>query len=247
MKHWSATTWVLMIVGGILLLVGIDVGRQVLVNTSGGVTAPDAEVPAEGKTPEFKVGDKAPDFTFKDAAGTPHSLSSMVKGDTTLSFICGCSQCEEMQLWLSKLYKKMGAKAPKVVSVSTAAKEGEEAWKRKTELKQTIVFEEDGPEKERVEKIYKGHPCPRLFRLEPDLTVAWIGPSPTPDAPLDLMKEAVASMHGYQPYYGKDPNKPKAPPYVDMTPPKMATKPLVAKPQDATLPPYLKDSPYENK
>jgi len=246
--HWSPTTWLAVIAGLILLIVGIDIGRNALVAAP--EIPPDVEPEAStSKDPDFKVGDKAPDFTLKDRAGVEHALSNEVKSDTSLNFICGCSACEDMQKWMSKLWKKMGPKAPPVISVSTAAKEAEASWFRRTQLKQTILYDDD---RTKVGDKYKGTPCPRIFRVKPDLTVAWIGPSPIADMPLDYMKKQVAELYGFQDPHGTDTTKPKAPPYEDAPAPAPgADKAGIAqadpRKRDPSLPPYLAPSPYENK
>lgn len=253
MKYWNATTWTAAIFGLILVLVGIDIGRGFLAEQAAEqqlAQKEDTLAAADSKDPAFKKGDLAPDFTLKDSKGVEHTLSNEVTGDTMLSFICGCSACRDMQAWMSKLYQKMGPKAPKVFSVSTASKDGESAWIRDTNLQQTIVYDE---ETQKVGDIYKGHPCPRLFRLNADRKVAWIGPSPMPEMPLDYMKKEVAGIYGFQAPDGRRADLPKAPPYTDE--PVVANADTSERPsapardpraKDPNLPPYLAPSPYEN-
>lgn len=149
-------------------------------------------------TPPFQVGDLAPDFTLPDGAGKSHSLASLVKQDTMLCFLCGCDKCRTMQMRLGIMLRSLGDKAPRVVSVTSADPEADAAWLRDTKLDQTLLH--DSPAKGKpVTELYRGHPCPRLFRLASDRRVTWIGPSPASMTSLDALGEAVARNLGYKP------------------------------------------------
>jgi hypothetical protein len=148
-------------------------------------------------TPAFRVGDPAPDFTLPDAAGRRHSLSSLVRQDTLLCFLCGCAYCRTMQIYLKEMLDSLGDRAPKVVSVTTAPPEAEAAWRRDTELEQVMLYETKASGKP-VTNEYRGDPCPRLFRMDADRRVTWIGPSPAQVRNLDALGEAIARNLGYR-------------------------------------------------
>lgn len=146
-------------------------------------------------TPPFRRGDPAPDFTLPDAAGRRHSLSRVVRQDTLLCFICGCDRCRRMQIYLGQMLRSLGSRAPKVVSVSKAPPESDAAWRRDTRLDQLVLYD-SRKDNTPVIELYRGDPCPRLFRLDADRRVTWIGPSPA-QVSLDTLGEAMAKNLGY--------------------------------------------------
>lgn len=192
-KRWSANTWVVVILFTIIGLISIDIGRTLL---KGSQEAQNDLPTSESVEPSFKVGDKAPDFTLANHKGTPQTLSKLVKNDTMLWFTCGCSNCLEMQTYMSKLSKQLGPKAPEVINVTTMMPEREETWYRDTQLKQTILYQKSGDKG--LEKIYHGHPCPRFFRLKPDRTVTLIGSSPKTLPDMNLIGVELANNLGFQ-------------------------------------------------
>lgn len=148
-------------------------------------------------TPPFRPGDPAPDFTLPDRSGKQHSLSSLVRRDTILCFLCGCDHCRTMQIHLGQMLRELGPSAPGVVSVTSAPPEGETAWRRDTKLEQVLLYDSKESGTPVIDQ-YRGHPCPRLFRLGPDRRVTWIAPSPAQLATMDLLGEAVARNLGYR-------------------------------------------------
>lgn len=218
----TPNTWVLIVLLGIVVVIGSETARAYLKGDSG--QPPPEPVKTD---PDFKVGDLAPDFTLPDKDGKRHSLASLVKGDTLLCFICGCHQCRQAQTYLGQLNKKLGPKAPRVISVSTTDPEAEEAYKRDVPLAHLMLYDrkvnpEDASE---VDSIYHGHPCPRMFRLTGERKVAWIGKSPSqlPGAEMGLME--LARVLGFRLPGEKGKTGPQAPPPPT---PEMAPKPLAA-------------------
>src|SRR5687767_4183974 len=122
----SATQWLVIGLAVLALLVG---GEWVIRSLR---PAPKVETtvkpPDPSMVPEFKVGDPAPDFTLPDSKEVPHRLSDLVKRDTLLCFTCGCSSCLDVQGYMGILTKRLGSRAPKVVSVSTMPKEREASY-----------------------------------------------------------------------------------------------------------------------
>jgi len=237
----SANAWLLILLSVIVVAVGSEAARVYLGGTSNPPTPPDASDDAKF-APKFKVGDPAPDFSLKDRDGKPHSLSSLVKQDTLLCFICGCSNCRNAQNYLGKLVKEMGDRAPMVVSVATIEPVAEPAYKRDVKLAQTILYEarpETKPEHpeaplpavERIMDVYKGHPCPRIYHLGPDRKVKWISKSPSQYESPAFLNAAMAHELGFrfpgEP--GQDVNKPLAPvPTPEPPAPSGAVKPKPA-------------------
>ena len=193
-KRWSGTTWVLVILSTLLVVIAIDVGRQVV--TGGPVAGEilDQPKPDLGPTPLFGKGDPAPDFTLADAKGQKHSLYQLLRGDTLLQFNCGCGACRSMSRFVGVLYEKLGPKAPAVVTVTTAPPESEAAWIRDTKLAQTVLYEQKGGP---VMEQYRGHPCPRVYRLDGDRNIRFIGPSPTQLPDMKVMGLAVGKELGF--------------------------------------------------
>ena len=174
LKRGNANTWVLLVLSALIILMGVDIGRKVLWPPHSGPT-----VPPPSFDPKFKVGDAAPDFTLADAKKGKHSLTDLVKKngpkETILCFTCGCSQCERFQTYLGELQRTMGDKAPRVLTVSTMMPAREESWVRDTHLKSDFLYVDQ--KSANVMDLYKGHPCPRAFEIDPKRQVEWISPS----------------------------------------------------------------------
>ena len=155
--------------------------------------------------PAFAVGDSAPDFALPDAKGARRRLSDLVRRDTMLCFACGCAQCLDIQTYLGMLKQRMGANGPDVISVTSMPVDREQSWVRDTSLQQTFLYDKkDGP----VMSRYKGHPCPRLYRLKADRTVSWIGSSPVDQPELEQLGHEMAANLGFPnegPSYGAAP------------------------------------------
>lgn len=185
----NANRWVLISLGLLLLVIGYDVVSRSLRGS---------QTQARGASPKyvpaFQVGEPAPDFTLPDAAGQTHRLSELVHRDTVLCFACGCSKCLDVQTYLGLLVKRMGTRAPDVISVTTMPRDRDETWRRDTRLKQRLLYEQkEGP----VVAQYRGHPCPRIFRLRGDRTVAWIGTSPGDVEFLQVIGNEMAENLGF--------------------------------------------------
>lgn len=248
MRGWNANTWIAVILGAIVVVSGIDIGRRL--TTGAGGEGPPAPDPEPQKKLSFKVGDAAPDFSLPDGSGKQVKLSSFVKRDTLLCFICGCGQCLELQTFVGKLAKKLGPKMPAMLAVSTTEKEREATWRRDTGVEQKMLFEK--PDKKAMD-TYQGHPCPRVFRLNPGPTVTWIGPSPADVPATQVMGMQLAKQLGYpQDQASKLYMTPQVAD-IAVVPVKgganaMTTSSIPTTPRapDLSLPPYLRKSPYEN-
>lgn len=184
-KSWYSNLWRTGILAGTLIVIGAALCR------------PSVSAPPPGRyDPEFKVGDVAPDFSLPDSQGARRTLSTLVRRDTLVCFACGCSSCLEVQTFLAKLVQKMGPKAPDFISVTSMPVEREETWFRDTRLKQTVLYEaRNGP----VMELYRGHPCPRLYRLNGERRVEWIGASPANTISLRNIKLGAALVLGFPP------------------------------------------------
>lgn len=196
--RWNATGVVLIFILGLVVLAGFDVLRG-----SGGPQAasspePPPAVDASAQParfdPGFRVGETAPDFALPDRFGKVQRLSQMVRGDTLLFTTCGCAHCLDLQNYVGILLRKMGDRAPAVINLTTMPPDRELTWIRDTHLPQQFVYEKkNGP----VTGMYRGHPCPRVFRLQPGLKVTWIGPSIKDALSLEAVGDAVAANLGF--------------------------------------------------
>lgn len=187
----SATQWLVIGLGVLALLIGGDWLVRILRPVSG--TAPAAKTRDPAMVPDFRVGDVAPDFTLPDSKEAPHRLSHLVKRETLLCFTCGCSKCLDVQTYMGILMKRLGKRAPQVISVTTMPKEREATYVRDTKLKQTVLYtKREGS----VMTQYRGHPCPRIYALLPDRTVGVIGTSPKDVVSVSEIGYEVAAMLG---------------------------------------------------
>lgn len=255
-SSWNANTWVVVILSGLVVVMGVEAGRKMFSQEAGVDSAPK---PAPVKP--LEVGQEAPDFTLKLADGKERSLKETLKRDTILCFSCGCNSCRSLYTYLGKLQKKLGPKGPDVITVATTDPAGEAAWKRDTGLKMTAMFY-DGRGKTPEEKVpakvmdlYQGHPCPRVYRVESERTITWIGPSPNdvPDVQIHGYQVAAAlgfntpmdpkgtapRLAGKAPSWGDGPG----PSQFETSPVKPATRPAA----DLSLPPYAAPNPYGGK
>ena len=190
-RRGNANTWLLGILIAIIGAIGIDVGRRMYSPPK----PDDSQAQKASHEPPFKVGGTAPDFTLPDDHGQKHALSELVKGDTIVTFTCGCSSCRDMHTYMAKVLAKMGKNAPPVVTITSMPPAGEASWLRDTKLQQTFLFQphEGVPEEKAayddmmrqlkgkdvptLTDLYKGHPCPRVYRLDSGMKVTYIGPS----------------------------------------------------------------------
>lgn len=139
--------------------------------------------------PSFRTGDLAPDFSLPDRSGKARRLSELARGDTLLLFTCGCANCLALETYLARLIRQLGNRAPRVVDVTLTSPEQEAARRRDTGLRETPLYiRRENP----VFQEYRGHPCPRVYRLNPDRRVAWIGPSPRAVRSMRAIAEALA-------------------------------------------------------
>ena len=189
------------------VIVGMEsLGRMLRPSVSADEGAPKAAVvvrePDPKLAPDFRVGDIAPDFTLPDSKDVEHRLSALVRRETLLCFTCGCAKCLDVQTYLGILMKRAGAKAGPVISVSTMPKAREASYRRDTKLRQTILYESKGGP---VMKQYRGHPCPRIYGLKADRTVAWIGMSPDEAGSVSDIGMEMAAKLGFQPEFPRPP------------------------------------------
>jgi AhpC/TSA family protein len=223
-QRWTANTWVLATLLGIIVVAGVEAGRQILVGSA--TEGPRAE---SSFKPGFDVGAVAPDFTLPDSKQKPHRLSELIKKDTLLCFTCGCENCRQLQTYLSGLRSRMKAKAPQVISVTTALPDAEEAYIRDTGLPHLILYEakESGTP---VMELYKGHPCPRVYRLHADRKVAWISPSPGEVPPTEVGLALAAHL-------GFDPNLERE---KGVEAGAIPRTPTASEEEDTQVPPYIR-------
>jgi hypothetical protein len=159
-------------------------------------------------TPEFGVGDRAPDFTLPDVAGRRHRLADLVRGETYLWLTCGCAHCINLQTYFGILLDVHPGPDPLVINVTTMPLDREESYRRDVALRQVFLYE---PKDGSVMHEYRGHPCPRIYRLDAERRVRWISPSPKTFPYIDALGNLLAEQLGFQEPGGKDPNRPEAP------------------------------------
>src|SRR5262245_44975960 len=92
MPRWSATTWTLVGLGAVVLLLAADYTRQAIHPIK--EKPPAATPPSNAKIPPQvnhvpKVGEIAPDFTLPDTKGQRRRLSDFKGQEVVLTFFCG--------------------------------------------------------------------------------------------------------------------------------------------------------------
>jgi hypothetical protein len=162
--------WLGLFLAALVLALTVQLGRRVVQR----VAPARAVFLSDSFAPEFRVGDRAPNFAFPDRSGKSRSLREFSGSDALLCFICGCERCRGLQSFLHRAQSQPGGKVPAVISVTSGMPEGEDAYRRDVPLKQVIVY---GDPASPVWTLYRGHPCPRVFRIKGG-RVAWISPSP---------------------------------------------------------------------
>lgn len=173
--RWNSNTVLLAVFILILVGAGVDYGRRVLGGDNPPPTLEDP-ITKRGMKPDFKVGDLAPDFALPDDKKKMHKLSELVKKKTMLFFACGCSNCKDVQTWLADMREKRKDDFPPVITITSAPPESEAAWLRDTGLPQEMLFWSAAASPDPM-AIYKGKPCPRIYVVNSDRTVKFIGTS----------------------------------------------------------------------
>lgn len=209
MRKLNANQWVLVVVVVLLVAIGIDLTRKVLMGDNASAAPPRKE-------DSILVGQAAPDFTLPDEKGKDRTLASLVKGPTLLTFSCGCSSCRQMEGYLGKLQKTKGSGFPAVITVSSADPASYKAWKRDTSLKGLMLY--DRSEATEIIQMYNGHPCPRLYLMDGDRQVTWRSVSLSdfemPEIGLEEMSRTAALELGFSDPNEPQPGKPPAPSMV---------------------------------
>jgi hypothetical protein len=231
-SRWNANTLLLAVFVLILVGAGVDYGRRVLGGTKDAANADAAA--KKPLQPDFKVGDPAPDFALPDSKKKIHRLSELVHGKTLLFFACGCSNCRQVQTWLADMRKDKGDIVPPVITITSAPPESEAAWFRDTGLKQTILYYTHGATPDPM-TIYKGKPCPRMYLVNGDRTVDFIGASPAETPGIQAIGMQIAKKLGGTPTTTEDMlkrmNKPKQ--EIKSPPKPLPTLPPYAQPQSS--------------
>jgi hypothetical protein len=113
-----------------------------------------------------------------------------------LWFICGCDACKELQGYATQLMRRLGPKAPDNIALTTQEPVAAKAWIRDTGFQQHMLFEKkNGP----IMEKYRGHPCPRIYRLDADRRVRWISPSLARTRHMEDMGNSLAVQLGFEP------------------------------------------------
>ncbi len=194
--RWNANTVLLAVFVLILVGAGVDYGRRVL----GGPKPKPEAAPTTAKNPaepDFKVGDPAPDFALPDSKKKMRKLSELVDKKTLLFFACGCSNCRQIQSLLADMRRNKPGSVPPVITITSAPPEAEEAWLRDTKLEQTMLYHRAGVSPDPM-TIYRGKPCPRLYIVNADRTVKFIGMSPSQMAGMYPIGAQIAKELGTQ-------------------------------------------------
>jgi hypothetical protein len=245
-SRWSPTTWTRIVLSSVVILVAVDLGRGYLRKLA--AEAPPPAQPAKDTSRmRFSVGEQAPDFELPDHKGRRQRLSRLVKRDTVLWFICGCSYCQDLQSYQAKLQRQLGKDAPDVIAVSNASPATYNSYRRDVPLDQTILYDaKAGP----VTTEYGGDPCPRTFHLDGKRTVRWISLSPSQMPRLEQLASNLATELGFVGLANREARDAHRPitPRFDRTRARLGatgvgphTGPQITNipPQDAIAPPYV--------
>jgi peroxiredoxin len=202
MPRWSATTWTLVCLGCVVLLIVGDVTRRAVFpeRVRGEKAAAGApRDPADKWEPA--VGVEAKDFTLPDYHKETRHLSDFKgKGEVVLTFFCGCIACRDLAKQLADTYKKNPQHVPTTVAVFTPNYDpaGTEGWINTTGAKFEYLYAVDHS----IVQRYHGTPCPKVYVLDPDLNIRYISP-PKPKGDLSntpVLMDLAHLLHlKYQP------------------------------------------------
>lgn len=207
-RTWTATHWMMAGLFALLLLVAGDYLRVALKPPPPPVLGP--------YDPDFVHSEVIPDFTLPDALGKLHSLASLIRGKTLLAFIDGREPSWKLQKYCAELRRQLGPGAPPFVAVASFPPSGEAAYRRKTGLEQTILYESPAGE---VFRRYRAVPAPRLYFLDDSLKLDQIGGSPAQYSLYSLGVNAASRM-GFAPPTSDEPRrKARDPIELDQTDP----------------------------
>ncbi len=177
-----------------LLVLVIIVGERVASSLK-----PPPAPPRPMWAPNFDVGNPAPDFELPDAKGKKHRLKELTQGATFVGFAGNDEQSVRLFRYLGILRKRMGQYAPKFVTVATFSPEEEAEFRRRTDLPQTILYEQKNGA---IATEWKADPAPRIYSLSREGIVRSLGLSPREASMVGIANTAALDM-GF-----KGPNSP---------------------------------------
>jgi len=188
-RRWSSTTWVLMGLCVVILLVAGDMVRRAVQGTN-----PVADVPGKTVDVGLVYGSPAIDVELPDMNGKPHRLSDWRGKQFVLTFFCGCNECRHFAETLAGAYKQQKGPVPPTVVVMTPSWEPSATpsliQSTNTE-KWTYLFSEQKPD---IVDRYRGHPCPKVYVIDPEFKVSYVSPTATPDSHLFLVRDVTAAL-----------------------------------------------------
>jgi peroxiredoxin len=183
-RRWGASFWLLVALVIVFGLVGIDAAwrRWALARERQRVEAElsvrRSPLPAgTRKETGLPVGSVAPDFTLADVEGKQHRLADYRGKKTVLAFFCGCQRCAMMASYMRDLEDRSQRKSdpPAHLTIWTMPAVLIPPWKEKSGHTGIFLLQvADSP----IVKKYAGHPCPRVYVLDPEGRILYRSPDP---------------------------------------------------------------------
>jgi peroxiredoxin len=142
--------------------------------TKAGTPTPVSASPQDSPVADLPTGTQpgqlSPDFTLKNEAGQPLSLSSLRGQPVVVAFWASwCPHCQEEMPLLQEMHEQYAGQGLQVVGISVPGLSGETqekavAWVKANDITFPIVFDEDG----RTYTEYQVQGVPNLFFIDRD-------------------------------------------------------------------------------
>jgi hypothetical protein len=207
-QRWNPSTWMLVSLGLIIVLVGADQVRRSVVG-AGPERSPAAARPPGKRNWMPVVGGQALDFGLPDIKGKVHRLSEFKGRPVILTFFCGCPTCKDMATQLARARRET-PHPPPVLSVFTShwSPGGTPAFANQSGGTD-FTYVHSGPDSTVVDS-YQGTPCPKVYVLDKVLKIRYISPADVVGTNNETMLD-VSHMLGLR-YRPGAPPRPGPPP-----------------------------------
>ncbi len=170
-----------------------------------GTTVAD-ETPAKEVKTGLKVGQQAPDFKIKDAAGKVINLADLTaKGPVLVRLTCGCSGCDKELGYFQALHEAYKGKGLVSVAVFKEPDEKVESYVKQKKLEMLYAVDTDGKSWD----VFQTKTMPTNFLIDKGGAIRAIAAGCDPSGLVaQNLSEKVAKLVGSQPADVQKPAQP---------------------------------------